>query len=96
MTSREIQKLIWTVCRMEDVLLPMYQHKIAYGSRGFPWTSDVCRRQVDYGKGICPIAEGCNDADFLILGMCTYDYNDNDIDLLVKAFNKVWAGFGII
>jgi hypothetical protein len=30
MTSREIQKLIWTVCRMEDVLLPMYQQaKIA-------------------------------------------------------------------
>ena len=30
MTSREIQKLIWTVCRMEDVLLPMYQRaKIA-------------------------------------------------------------------
>ena len=30
MTSREIQKLIWTVCRMDDALLPMYQRaKIA-------------------------------------------------------------------
>jgi hypothetical protein len=30
MTSREIQKLIWVVCRMEDTLLPMYQQaKIA-------------------------------------------------------------------
>ena len=30
MTSREIQRLIWTVCKMEDVLLPMYQEaKIA-------------------------------------------------------------------
>ena len=30
MTSREIQKLIWTVCRMEDALLIMYQRaKIA-------------------------------------------------------------------
>jgi dTDP-4-amino-4,6-dideoxygalactose transaminase len=34
-------------------LLPMYQRKIAYGSRGFPWTSDVCKRAVDYRKGIC-------------------------------------------
>ena len=25
MTSREIQRLIWTVCKMEDALLPMYQ-----------------------------------------------------------------------
>ena len=30
MTSREIQKLIWTVCRMEDALLIMFQQaKIA-------------------------------------------------------------------
>ena len=35
-------------------LLPMYQQKIAYGSRGFPWTSDICHRDVGYAKGICP------------------------------------------
>lgn len=30
MTSRDIQRMIWAVCRMEDVLLPMYQQaKIA-------------------------------------------------------------------
>lgn len=38
-------------------LLPMYQQKIAYGSKGFPWTSDICRRDVSYHKGICPVAE---------------------------------------
>jgi perosamine synthetase len=76
-------------------LLPMYQQKISYGSRGFPWTSDICRREVDYSKGICPVAEGLNESGFLILGMCTFDYTDADIDLLVEAFRKVWAGFGI-
>lgn len=76
-------------------LLPMYQQKIAYGSHGFPWTSDVCRREVDYSKGICPVAEGLNESGFLILGMCTFDYTDADIDLVVEAFRKVWAGFGI-
>jgi hypothetical protein len=25
MTSREIQRLIWTVCKLEDALLPIYQ-----------------------------------------------------------------------
>ena len=30
MTSREIQRLIWSVCKMEDVMLQMYQEaKIA-------------------------------------------------------------------
>ena len=76
-------------------LLPIYQQKIAYGSHGFPWTSDICRREVDYSKGICPVAEGLNESGFLILGMCTFDYTDADIDLLVEAFRKVWAGFGI-
>jgi len=77
-------------------LLPMYQQKIAYGSHGFPWTSDICRREVDYSKGICPVAEGLNESGFLILGMCTFDYTDADIDLLIGAFRKVWIGFGII
>jgi perosamine synthetase len=76
-------------------LLPMYQQKIAYGSHGFPWTSNICRRDVDYSKGICPVAEGLNESGFLILGMCTYDYTDADVDLLIEAFRKVWAGFGI-
>lgn len=76
-------------------LLPMYQQKIAYGSHGFPWTSDVCRREVAYSKGICPVAEGLNESGFLSLGMCTFDYTDADIDLVVEAFRKVWAGFGI-
>lgn len=76
-------------------LLPMYQQKIAYGSHGFPWNSDICRREVDYSKGICPVAEGLNESGFLILGMCTFDYTDADIDLLIDAFWKVWGGFGI-
>lgn len=76
-------------------LLPMYQQKIAYGSHGFPWNSDICRLEVDYSKGICPVAEGLNESGFLILGMCTFDYTDADIDLLIDAFRKVWAGFGI-
>ncbi|MBT4146838.1 MAG: DegT/DnrJ/EryC1/StrS family aminotransferase [Gammaproteobacteria bacterium] len=72
-------------------LLPMYQKKMAYGLRGFPWTSDICHRDVDYRKGICPIAETMHDSAFLGLGMCTYDLSDEDVDLIVTAFRKVWG-----
>jgi perosamine synthetase len=71
-------------------LLPMYQQKIAYGSQGFPWTSDVCKRDVSYEKGICPVAEGLHDKTFLQFGMCAYDLSNNDVDLIVRAFRKVW------
>ena len=77
-------------------LLPMYQQKIAYGSNGFPWNSEICKREVDYSKGICPVAEKLNESGFLILGMCTYDYTEADIDLLVAAFSKVWRCFGMV
>ena len=48
-------------------LLPMYQKQIAYGSKGFPWTSDICHREVNYARGICPVAEDMNDRRFLAL-----------------------------
>lgn len=72
-------------------LLPMYQNKQAYGSRGFPWTSDICHRNVDYSKGICPVAEELHDSTYLGFGMCVYDLSVHDIDLIVAAFRKVWA-----
>lgn len=71
-------------------LLPIFQKKLAYGSKGFPWTSDICRRDIDYKKGICPVAENLHDSSYLGLGMCTYDYSEEDIDLIIEAFIKVW------
>lgn len=72
-------------------LLPLYQKKIAFGSRGFPWSSDICRRDVDYGKGICPVAETLNDSTFIGFGMCVYDLGIDDIRQISRAFQKVWA-----
>tara|TARA_B110000879_G_C11182763_1_gene519393 strand:- start:185 stop:1459 length:1275 start_codon:yes stop_codon:yes gene_type:complete len=71
-------------------LIPMYQKKIAYGSKGFPWTADFARKNISYAKGICPVAERLNDESYLGFGMCVYDLNDNDIDLVIKSFHKVW------
>ena len=73
-------------------LLPMYQKQIAYGSKGFPWSSDICRRSVDYRKGICPVAEKLHDETYMGLEMCTYELSHEDIDFIVAAFYKVWKG----
>lgn len=77
-------------------LLPMYQKKIAYGSKGFPWTSDICRRGVDYTKGICPVAEELHDKTFLGFEMCLHELGDEDINLIVVAFKKVWQQIGTL
>lgn len=75
-------------------LLPIYQKKIAYGSHGFPWSSDLCRREVSYAKGICPVAEELHDETFMGFPMCLHDLTDDDTDLIVAAFRKVWNNLG--
>ena len=71
-------------------LLPMFQKKIAYGSHGFPWTSDICHREVRYAKGICPVAEQFHDETYMGFAMCLHDLSDVDVDLIAQAFHKVW------
>jgi dTDP-4-amino-4,6-dideoxygalactose transaminase len=72
-------------------LLPMYQRKIAYGASGFPWTADICRRDVSYAKGICPTAETLHDELLLSVGLCTFAFDREETDALAGAFHKVWA-----
>jgi dTDP-4-amino-4,6-dideoxygalactose transaminase len=72
-------------------LLPMFQKKQAYGSKGFPWSSDICRRQVDYRRGICPVAEELQERSYLGYTLCLNDLADADVDLVIAAFRKVWG-----
>ena len=72
-------------------LLPAFQQRIAFGRRGFPWNSSEYTSAVSYQKGICPIAEEMQDEKYLGINMCAFDFELEDIDLLVRAFHKVWA-----
>lgn len=72
-------------------LLPMYQKKIAYGSHGFPWSSDICKREISYAKGICPVAERLHDSQFLGFGICSHDYSEEEVNWIISAFHKVWG-----
>ena len=66
------------------------QKKIAYGSKGFPWNSEICQRQINYKKGICPIAEDLHDNKLIIFEMCLFKLDKREIDLVIKSFRKVW------
>jgi perosamine synthetase len=70
--------------------LPMYQRKIAYGSKGFPWTG-AARREVDYRAGICPVAEDLHERSYLGFQMCLHELGREEVDLVVAAFRKVWG-----
>ena len=71
-------------------LLPAFQMKIAYGSDGFPWTFENSRKNINYDKGICPIAEKLHSESFLGLEICDFELSDNDIKNIGESFRKVW------
>jgi perosamine synthetase len=77
-------------------LLPMYQKKIAYGNNGFPWNSDICKRDVNYSKGICPVAEELHESSFISFLICLYDLDDENINEIANAFKKVWSSLDSI
>jgi perosamine synthetase len=72
-------------------LLPMFRHKIAYGTKGFPWASPYCTSDVQYGPGICPTAERLHSETFLGLNICMNELPPEDVALIVAAFHKVWS-----
>jgi len=72
-------------------LYPLFQHKIAYGTQGFPWNSPYVSRDISYARGICPVAEKLHSQTFLGINICLNDYAEEDVELVVKAFKKVWS-----
>lgn len=70
-------------------LLPIFRNKIAYGTKGFPWT--LAEREISYGPGTCPVAERLYAETFFGLNLCMYEYHDADVADIITAFRKVWA-----
>ncbi|SNS11669.1 dTDP-4-amino-4,6-dideoxygalactose transaminase [Humidesulfovibrio mexicanus] len=72
-------------------LLPIYQRRTAHGSRGFPWSADFYHGHARYDEGICPVAERLHKHELLALELGPHDYTDEEADLVIAAFRKVWA-----
>ena len=68
--------------------LPMYQKKIAYGSKGFPWS--IANRDISYDLKSVPNATILNSEEYFGMELCLFDFTDEDIDLIIGAFHHVW------
>lgn len=69
-------------------LAPMYQKKIAFGAKGFPWSVNP---DVDYNyqKGICPVVERMFDEELIFTPLMREPLLESDIDDFVAAIEKV-------
>ncbi len=72
-------------------MLPIYQKKIAYGSKGYPWRNGQDINETVYDKGICPVAEELHEKSYFSYEMCMHNLNDKNIEEMISAFQKVWS-----
>ena len=70
-------------------LLPIYQKKIAYGKKNFPWST--FKSNINYKKGICPVAEKLHQKSFIGILLCSYDFRISDIKTISNIIKKVWS-----
>ena len=67
--------------------LPVFQKQVAFGNQGHPFNIN---KNVNYEKTDCPVCEYMYQKAFIGFEPCAYDINDNDLDLLIAAFRKVY------
>jgi len=71
-------------------LLPLFQKRIAFGSKGYPWKNNGYKGKVNYNKGICPIAEKMHYEELIIHELFQPEMTKKDLNDVAKAFEKVW------
>ena len=67
----------------------MFKKKIAFGKKGIPWNSEFYKGNVNYEKGICPVAEEYHEKKFICLCSCMIDGKEKDLIRIEAIFNKV-------
>jgi dTDP-4-amino-4,6-dideoxygalactose transaminase len=69
-------------------LAPLYQKKIAMGSKGFPWSMNP-QVHYDYRKGLCPVVERLHEHEMLLTTLMREPLSGRDVDDFVAAITKV-------
>ena len=67
--------------------IPIFKNKIAYGSKGFPWSLN---QNNNYLNTKCPVAEDLHNRSFFRIPLAEYNFSQNDINSIVKSFYKIW------
>ncbi|MDB4027198.1 DegT/DnrJ/EryC1/StrS family aminotransferase [Candidatus Thioglobus sp.] len=70
-------------------LEPMFKQKICFGKNGFPFTANSRNDEINYVKGLCPVAERLNDKEVILTNIIYPPLTVDDMDGFVKAIKKI-------
>ena len=68
---------------------PMYQRKICFGDKGYPFTANPRNDQISYVKGMCPVCERVQEREILITNMLYPPLSESYAYGFANAIRKV-------
>jgi perosamine synthetase len=71
---------------------PLFQDRIAYGTKGCPFTCHLYQGTVSYAKGLCPVAEDLCARTALWTFVVRPPATERDMEDIVAGFEKVLGG----
>ncbi|MCP4914378.1 MAG: DegT/DnrJ/EryC1/StrS family aminotransferase [Oligoflexia bacterium] len=69
----------------------LYQQKICFGDKGFPFTANPRNNEISYEKGLCPVAERLHEKEFILTNIIYEPYTLEDMDNFIESIKKVIA-----
>ena len=76
--------------------LPLFAGQLAIGETGWPYSLLENRRREEISKTKLPTAESYHDKLFFAINLCAHNYDEGEINLISKAFLKVWENLGLL
>ncbi|MFZ5993904.1 MAG: DegT/DnrJ/EryC1/StrS family aminotransferase [Thermodesulfobacteriota bacterium] len=70
-------------------LEPMYQKRIAYGTRGCPFRCPWYKGMTSYETGLCPTAERLHFQEIIVTDICKYPNTKKEVEEFVYAVQKI-------
>lgn len=71
-------------------LMPLFQQKICFGDKGYPFSSEFYQGTTSYEKGLCPVAERLHEKELFTHEFMRPPATQTDLDDIIKAFEKVY------
>lgn len=70
-------------------LEPLYQRKICFGNKGFPFVANPRNDSISYSRGICPVVEKLADSDLMVTNIVYPPLSEADMEAFAEACEKV-------
>ena len=68
---------------------PLFQNKIAFSKGQFPFVSEFYDAEINYKKGLCPVAEAAYERELIFGKFCRWPLTEAHMDEVVRVFKKV-------